>query len=155
MKSCRKYIRTQWYYIIHKAWNRCGNRVSNGHCYPSPPHATTRRCWQLWQTRITMLVYIVACYSGRRLVNIMTIEKERYRKEKLRLHRTSKVKLGWPQKAEGKCGGYCWMNGMIAWMLHTCQVSRASACERSLVISCKDPSRSESSVISYIDHTGF
>lgn len=117
--------------------------------------ATTRRCWQLWQTRITMLVYIVACYSSRRLVNIMTTEKERHRKEKLRLHRTSKVKLGWPQKAEGKCGGYCWMNGTIAWMLHTCQVSRAPACWRPLVIPCEVPSRFESSVISYIDHTAF
>jgi hypothetical protein len=70
-----------------------------------PTPATTRRCWQLWQTRITMLVYIVACYSTRRLVNIMTTEKERHRKEKLRLHRTSKVKLGWPQNSEGGGGG--------------------------------------------------
>lgn len=88
-----------------------------------------------------MLVYIVACYSSRRLVNIMTTEKERHRKEKLRLHRTSKVKLGWPQNSEGVGGNYCWLDGTTTWMLHTCQVSRAPACCRSLVNCCEVAAR--------------
>lgn len=47
------------------------------------PPATTRRCWQLWQTRITMLVYIVACSCSRTVVNIMRTEKREVRGRKI------------------------------------------------------------------------